>query len=469
MEAVLFDKRMSTVSMDDSIEDVVILEEMGHLNTGNVETSRSLSIGFLDGMGLVLGLQIGSGIFTTPGVVYGHCKSSISSLIVWFIAGLLTWSGAASYSELGTRFPRNGGTQTYLRELFGKFIAFLYAWSTITILKPGSQAIVATVFAEYFARLVGMQSHIFGKLIASLTVVMITCLHMLSPAAGAGATYFFMVTKVLMLGFIFVLAIIYVARAQKIGALMQENSTHWKELPLALYGALWSYDGWDNLNFVSAEMKDANRDLPRVLNTAMPLLTVLYIVANISYFLVLSRSDLLGEATNAGVSSELAWKVAGKWGSLISEVGISLSCIGSINAQTFTSAHLVVSAAKEDRLIPSIFGWSSPRFGTPIAALSLQAFLAVLYCWVSEFRSLVTFYGAVGYAFYMLTTFGLARYKIGHLKGSDNFFVVPLILPIIFSVAAAFLIVVTVVEKPLAMLAAFGFIAAGAPFYYIFV
>lgn len=457
---------MEERNSEDSTVEAVELVDFSWGSTSSTRSGLSAKIGFWEGVGLVLGLQIGSGIFTTPGIVYARCKSWKVSLVIWIVGGLLAWTGAASYSELGTRYPRNGGTQAYLAEMYGRFMAFSYAWSTIAILKPGSQAIVATVLAEYFARLLGIKSQVAERITASLAVIVITLVHSVNPHAGARSASFFMAMKVLMLLFLLVLAIVFIGKGNKVGAMGEQNLTQWTHVPLALYGALWSYDGWDNLNFVSAEMKNAHRDLPRVLNSALPLLIFLYSCANLAYFTVLTGSELIEEGTQAGVSSNLAWKAGGRWASKATEVGVTLSCIGSINAQTFTSAHLVAAAANDDHLIPSVLGWHSSRFGTPIAALSLQAFLAIVYCWLSEFRSLITIYGAVIYGFYMLTTIGLARVKFNQETENTAIFTVPLILPLVFSVVAAFLIIMTTIEKPWQMIAAFGFIAAGGPLYY---
>lgn len=112
------------------------------------------SVTWLNGFALVVGLQIGSGIFSSPGPVAGNAGSVGASLIIWLVSGLLAWTGAASYAELGAAIPLNGGPHAYLLNSWGPLAAYLFTWTAITALKPGSGAIIAVIFAEYVNRLI---------------------------------------------------------------------------------------------------------------------------------------------------------------------------------------------------------------------------------------------------------------------------------------------------------------------------
>src|SRR3984957_19374654 len=117
---------------------------------GSLEKHKSLT--YLNGLSLVIGLIIGSGIFSSPGQVVARVGSPGASLIVWAIAGVLAWTGAASYAELGGAIPLNGGAQIYLSKIFGEMMGFLFTWTSILVLKPGSAAIIAVIFGEYIVR-----------------------------------------------------------------------------------------------------------------------------------------------------------------------------------------------------------------------------------------------------------------------------------------------------------------------------
>ena len=126
--------------------------------SSDINLGKTKKLTFFNGLGLVVGLQIGSGIFASPNQISDHAGSPGLALIVWVTAGLLAWTGAVSYAELGAAIPRNGGTQVYLSEIFGALPAFMYAWTAVTILKPGSAAIIALVCGEYFGKGLGIET-----------------------------------------------------------------------------------------------------------------------------------------------------------------------------------------------------------------------------------------------------------------------------------------------------------------------
>ena len=122
----------------------------GGLESGNLEKHKTLT--YLNGLSLIVGLIIGSGIFSSPGLVSSHTGSPGGSLIVWTVAGVLAWTGAASYAELGGAIPLNGGAQIYLAKIFGELAGFLFTWCAVMVLKPGGSAIIAIIFGEYLVR-----------------------------------------------------------------------------------------------------------------------------------------------------------------------------------------------------------------------------------------------------------------------------------------------------------------------------
>ncbi|KDN48930.1 hypothetical protein RSAG8_02283, partial [Rhizoctonia solani AG-8 WAC10335] len=116
------------------------------------------TIGLWNGVSLVIGLQIGSGIFSSPGVVLANASSVGASLVVWIVGGLLAWTGASSFAELGTMIPLNGGAQAYLAYAYSPLVAYLYTWTAVIVLKPGSNAIILLIFGEYLNRQEGLPS-----------------------------------------------------------------------------------------------------------------------------------------------------------------------------------------------------------------------------------------------------------------------------------------------------------------------
>ena len=143
-------------------EDIAILHGLPHrrrmeradsddLDVALPIPSRSLT--YINGLALVIGLQIGSGIFSAPSAVSNHVTQPFAAILVWFLAGLLVWTGASSFVELGVRCPENGGIQEYLRHCFGDVYGFLFAWTWVLVVKPCSMAMISLIFAEYLYKI----------------------------------------------------------------------------------------------------------------------------------------------------------------------------------------------------------------------------------------------------------------------------------------------------------------------------
>ncbi|POS85105.1 hypothetical protein EPUL_003817, partial [Erysiphe pulchra] len=416
------------------------------LGAGSLEKHKNLT--YLNGLSLIVGSVIGSGIFSSPSQVNINTGSAGASLIVWIVAGILAWTGASSYAELGGAIPLNGGAQVYLAKIFGEIFGFLFTWCAIVVLKPGSAAIVSIVMGEYLVRAaIGPDAESvsiwINKGIALIGLLIVTFLNCVSTKLGTKMSDLFMFMKFFALIGITITGIIVAATGLSYSGMANHD---WKNVgwfegtstnvglwAVALYSGLWAFDGWDNTNFVVGEFRNPTRDLPKVIHTAMPLVILCYIFANISYFLVLPLNTLNSTDT---VAVAFGSSVFGPIGSLFLALVVSASCFGALNASTFTSGRLTYIAGKEG-YIPEIFGeigigkqnagnmegvpknWVIKHverlvgdddiglFFTPVYSMILNATLTAIYILVGEFSTLVTFYGVAGYTFYFLTVLGL--------------------------------------------------------------
>ena len=241
------------------------------------------------------------------------------------------------------------------------------------------------------------------------------------------------------------------------------------------------------MNYVTAEFKNPTKDLPRVIHTSLPLVIVSYILANISYFLVLP-ADVIESSNTVAVA--FGSQVFGPIGSLILALFVSGSCFGALNATTFTSGRLVYAAGREGYL-PSLFGtiglgkshravrlhantksripkklvdWFADAdagfFFTPISAMALNAILTSVYIVIGSFDTLVTFYGVAGYSFYFLVVLGLIvlRVKEPELERPYKTWITT---PIIFCCVSLFLLSRAVFAEPLQTLLVVAFMAVG--------
>lgn len=435
-----------------------------------LEKQKRLSL--LNGLSLVIGLQIGSGIFASPTQVDLHAGSVGTSLIVWIVAGLLAWTGASSFAELGTAIPLNGSSQAYLNHIFGPLPSFLFAWTGVTVLKPGSAAIIAIVFGEYFSRALSisaLDSYWGHKFFALIGLGLVTGINCFSTKLGARTSNVFLVLKVILLVSLPILGIVGllagITKQENKPALVSHSlfdgaSKDLGDYAIALYAGLWAYDGWDNVNYVAAEMKNARRDVPRVIHIAMPVVIIAYILANLSYYAVLTKEEIISSTT---LSVTLATKLLGTAGGIIFALFISFSCFGALNATVFTAARLIYTSAKDD-FFPTIFSHTHSKTNTPVNALLLQGGLTTVFILIGEFKSLLTFYGIAGYLFYFLTVLGVIVLRIKE-PSLDRPYKTFITTPILFCCVALFLVLRTVVEKPLESIYALCFIGLGIPIY----
>ncbi|KAK6607248.1 amino acid transporter [Botrytis cinerea] len=454
-----------------------------------------------------VGLIIGSGIFSSPSQVNANAGSPGASLIVWAIAGVLAWTGASSYAELGGAIPLNGGAQIYLSKIFGEIFGFLFTWCAVIVLKPGSTAIVSIIMGEYLVRaFIGAEAENvnvwINKSVALIGLFFITFLNCISTKLGTRMGDMFMFMKfIALLGVTIIGVVVALTGFSTSGKANEDWKNHgWFEgtsssassWAVALYAGLWAFDGWDNTNYVVGEFRNPTRDLPRVIHTAMPLVILSYILANVAYFFVLPLKAINASNTVAVMFGN---KVFGPIGSLILALIVSASCFGALNATAFTSGRLVYAASKEGYL-PAMFGkigfgnqeepsantlrtrnWASKKlarffgdedtglFFTPVNAMILNALLTAVYVAVGEFGTLVTFYGVAGYTFYFFTVLGLIVLRVRE-PNLERPYKTWITTPIIFCCVSLFLLSRAVFAEPIQTLIVVAFVLAGVPIYY---
>ena len=241
---------------------------------GGSSLEKHKTLTYLNGLSLIVGLIIGSGIFSSPSQVSSKVGSPGAALIVWVVAGILAWTGAASYAELGGAIPLNGGSQVYLAKTFGEMAGFLFTWVAMLVLKPGSAAIIAIIMGEYFVRaIIGADAESINpwvnKAFAIGGIIMVTFLNCISTRLGTRINDMLMFLKFIVL---FGVTIIGVVVAVTGFSWNGEPNLEWKEKgwfentssdlsdwAVALYGGLWAFDGWDNVRKITPRLLSQSR------------------------------------------------------------------------------------------------------------------------------------------------------------------------------------------------------------------
>lgn len=434
----------------------------------------------ISAIGLVVGLQIGSGIFSSPGMLSQHAGSTGASLIIWVVAGTLAWTGASSFAELGSAIPLNGGAQAYLNYVFGSWASYLFVWTSLVALKPGSAAIISIVGGEYLCRIFyhtaftaapSESAHAIPlaviKLVAIILLLLVSVVNGLSDRLGNHAPIILTMLKLVSLLAIVIMALVRVGQGHmsdsfSTAKLFAGTSRSPGDFVLALYSGLWAFDGWDTSNYIAGELKNARKTLPVVIHVSMATVLVLFLATNVSYLVVLPLKVVAQSNT---IALDFGQELLGAAGGLVFSLIVALSCFGALNSSVFTTARLV-SVAAQERYIPKMFSHIHTTRNTPINALALQAAVTTFMIIVGDFKSLVGFYGTCSWSFYLLTIISLLLLRIRepHLERPYRTW---LINPIIFACVALFLLLIPIFSAPIQSLAAFGFIAIGLPAYYL--
>ncbi|TFK55048.1 amino acid transporter [Heliocybe sulcata] len=444
-------------------------------DTHHEVTEKNISL--ISAIALCVGSQIGSGIFSSPGVVVANTQSVGASLIVWLASGVLGWTGASSFAELGSTIPINGGAQAYLAYSYGPLVSYLFAWTSISALRPGGNAVVSLIFSEYLNRLFWHTTRAEVspddipqwaiKLTAIAAVLVISIICVATRNLGMRAAVAFTTVKVAALMAVTILGIIQLARGRASSSLREplfaDSSHSPSSYALALYSGLWAFDGWDQANYVCGEMKNAERNLPRAIHSSMGIVTLLFLLANLAYFVVLDKVTV---GLSNTVAMDFGRALFGPVGGSVFAFMVAFSCFGALNGTAYTSSRLIAVAGREHYL-PAWFGKLHSTRKTPVNAMCLHALLTTLFISVGGgFRSLINFAVVASWAFYFLTVLGLVILRIKEPM-LDRPYKTWIITPLLFCAVALFLLCMPIIAAPLEALAVLGFVSAGIPLYYI--
>ncbi|MEE6476902.1 hypothetical protein FKM82_011265 [Ascaphus truei] len=264
--------------------------------TENIHLKREL--GLFSAVSLIAGTMIGSGIFMSPEGVLRYMGSPGASLLIWAACGLLAMLGALSYAELGTVIKESGGEYIYILRNFGPLPAFLLAYTSVVVVRPASIAAISLSFAEYVVTpfYQGCPSPpLVVKCAAAACVLVLVVINCLNVRLATSIMNIFTTAKLLVLLVIIVGGVVRLieGNTQVLQNAFENTATGFGPVGVAFYQGLWSYDGWNNLNYVTEELKNPEVNLPRAVMIAIPLVTCLYILVNVSYFAALTPSELL--------------------------------------------------------------------------------------------------------------------------------------------------------------------------------
>jgi APA family basic amino acid/polyamine antiporter len=454
---------------------------------------------------VIIGNVIGTGVFLKARVMTCNVGSPGWVIVVWVAAGLLSLAGALTYAELTAMKPFAGAEYVLLRDAYGRVSSFLYGWKEIFIAKPASQAAVAVVSAIAINDLLDgklqqtlLQTSVFGapyeittlQIVALMMIIIFTTLNCASVVLSGQIATALTFVKIGLVVFVAVGAFVFatggdfghfqmlgsggtcegVADTVRFGS---PEYTFFSGFAAAMLGALWGYDGWNNLTYVAGEVKDPNRNIPIALIGSVVAVIVLYVTAQVAYFYVLDPTTVASISKNSSVAATVVGRFFSADGAALGTgialsifaVGLMLSSLGTLQTSLLAGSRTPYAMARDGMMFPILKRLSIT--GVPVASVIFQGILACILALSGSFDTLTDYFVFGNWIFYALITSSIFvfRKRFPEAERPYRAFGYP-VVPVLFLFVAGWLLYRTIVDSPTQSIAGLILIGVGLPVYY---
>jgi len=462
-------------------------------------------VNLFDGISIVAGGMIGSGIFIVSADIARSVGSPGWLLVVWLITGLITIIGAVSYGELASMMPDVGGQYVYLKEAYHPLVGFLFGWTTFLVVQCGSIAAVAVAFAKFTGVLLPSisESNILFQVgplklnttmvVAIAMIMFLTLLNTRGIVTGKTVQNVFSSTKVIALAGFIIIGLFALRtnnsleinrevfwKAGQVGASLQVQPLVGFALVAAigtaLVGSLFASDAWYNVTYIAGEVINPKRNVPLSLFYGTLIVSVIYLLTNFIYISVLQLSgspdgaDVLSRgiqfATDDRVATSAMNAIMGDYAAIIMAIFIMIATFGC-NHSLILTAPRVYYAMAQDGLFFKKAGEIN-RFGVPGFALVVQGVWAVLLCLTGTYSDLLDYVIFAVLIFFTLTILAIfvLRKRRPDIPRPYKAFGYP-VIPAIYILTTTVIMVILLIYKPKYTFPGLVIVLLGIPVFYL--
>ena len=434
-------------------------------NTSAAKTTTypKASLSVFDAVTIVVGLVVGIGIFRTPSLVAANVESEFAFIAVWVAGGLVTLIGALCYAELSAAHPNTGGEYHFLSRAYGKSVALFFGWARVSVIQTGAIAGVAFVLGDYAAQIYPLGP--FGSaLYAAIAIIFFTGINFIGTLQSK--------TLQVAVTFIEIGAIAAIIAFGLLGSPASDPviaspaaAAGTAAIGMAMIFVLLTYGGWNEAAYLTGELKDAPRNIAKVLVMGTAILTLLYVLTNVA---LLSILGLDGLRSSQAVAADMMRVVAGEQGGLIVSLAILVAAVSTLNATIFTGGRVYFAIARDLTVLRHVGVWNergrNPANGLIAQGIVALALVAMGAATRDGFQAMVDYTAPVFWGFLLLTGLGLIVLRV---REPDRVlpYKVPLypLTPILFCGTCVYMLHASIAYTGVSSLIGLAVLAAGAP------
>jgi APA family basic amino acid/polyamine antiporter len=452
------------------------------------------SLGLFSAFVLTVSSVIGSGVYKKVAPMSAELLSPDLVLAAWVVAGLITLCGALSNAEVAGLLADSGGEYVYFNRIYNKFFAFLFGWTTFTVIRSAAIASIAYIFSQSFNALIPIpalseswaQISIFGiftpfdnfgvKCLTVLLILVLSYNNYIGMKFGEGLSK---AVLIIVVSSIFLIIIMGLTIGGGSWSNFQTTATGYTEQSLfdtsfithffaALLAAFWAYEGWSATGYIGGEIKNPKRNLPLALILGVSFVMLVYVLINFTYLYVLPIDDIISshQSQNTIAAITVIRHFLGPQGALFISILILLTTFGCTNTTLLGPPRLYYAMAREGMFFQAA-SYIHPKYNTPSKAIIIQAAWSSLLVFSGSFDQLTDMLIFAAFIFYGATSLGvfILRKKMPNAHRLYKAWGYP-VVPLIFILFCIALIIITLIGKPREALIGLALMSSGLPFYF---